>query len=165
MSKIERTGGQQWRHFGTTTPGKQGSTENVQASSFSGLIRTRKKEQEGVKEPRLSAKIAEDLEELVDNVHSEGERLKEDPTMEHIRRYRQAVSSFLQYVVTNALEAETSEGARFNPMKKQKRYTMIRVVNEKLEKLAAGIMQNQYTQMDILKRVEEINGLIVDIMG
>jgi uncharacterized protein YaaR (DUF327 family) len=50
-------------------------------------------------------------------------------------------------------------------MKKQKRYTMIRVVNEKLEKLAAGIMQNQYSQMEILRRVEEINGLIVDIKG
>jgi hypothetical protein len=85
--------------------------------------------------------------------------------MEHIRRYRKAVSSFLRYVVANSLESETQEGARFNPLKKQKRYTLIRTVNEKLERLAAGILQNQYSQMEILRRVEEINGLIVDVKG
>jgi hypothetical protein len=138
----------------------------VSSSQFSGLLKSRKKEQqEKIKEAHLSARTEEDLEELVDDVHAEGERLKEDPTMENIRRYKKAVSEFLQYVVANALEAETTEGAKFNPLKKQKRYTMIRVVNERLEKLAAGIMQNQYSQMDILHRVEEINGLIVDIMN
>jgi hypothetical protein len=164
MSKIEPTSGNKWPRFGKSTQ-KQEDAQNVQASSFSGLVKSRKKEQEKVKEARFSAQVSADLEELVDDVHSEGERLKEEPTMENIRRYREAVSAFLQYVVANALEAETSEGARFNPLKKQKRYTMIRVVNEKLEKLASGIMQNQYTQMDILRRVEEINGLIVDIKG
>lgn len=139
----------------------------MQASSFSGLLRTRKKEQERIKESSLPAGtgVDADLEELVDNVHSEGERLKEEPTMEHIRRYRKAVSSFLRYVVANSLESETQEGARFNPLKKQKRYTLIRTVNEKLERLAAGILQNQYSQMEILRRVEEINGLIVDVKG
>ena len=164
MSKIEPTGENKWRRY-SKQPGTRPEAQSVEASQFSGLLKARKNEREKVKEAHLSEQIAADLEELVDDVHSEGERLKEEPTMENIRRYRQAVSSFLQYVVANSLEAETSEGARFNPMKKQKRYTMIRVVNEKLEKLAAGIMQNQYSQMEILRRVEEINGLIVDIKG
>jgi uncharacterized protein len=105
-----------------------------------------------------------DLEVLLDDVHSYGERLKERPTMERIREYREAVASFLQYIVHFTFEAETIEGSRFNPMKKQKRYTLVRLVNEKLEKLATGVLANQISQLDILRRVEEINGLLVDLL-
>lgn len=114
--------------------------------------------------PGGSVASGEDLEALLDDVHDRGERLKERPTMERIREYREAVSGFLRYVVHYSFEAETVEGARFNPMKKQKRYTLVRVVNEKLERLAAGVLANQITQLELLRRVEEINGLLVDLL-
>ena len=41
---------------------------------------------------------------------------------------------------------------------------MVQVVDKKLEQLAAGILAGQFTQMNILERVEEITGLLVDIM-
>jgi uncharacterized protein YaaR (DUF327 family) len=37
-------------------------------------------------------------------------------------------------------------------------------VDRKLEQLAAGILAGQHSQMDILARVEEINGLLVDLL-
>jgi uncharacterized protein len=104
------------------------------------------------------------VEELLDKVHSRGEELRDHPTMERIKSYRESVAAFLAHVVRYSLEAETVEGARFSPLKKQKRYTLVRVVNEKLEKLAAGVLQNQLGQLEILRRVEEINGLLVDFL-
>ncbi|MCK5198436.1 MAG: DUF327 family protein, partial [Spirochaetales bacterium] len=59
---------------------------------------------------------------------------------------------------------ETTAGANFNPLKKQKRYTIIRVVDEKLERLAAGVLQNQSDKLYILEKIEEINGLIVNLL-
>lgn len=98
-------------------------------------------------------------------MHQQGEKLKEQPSYEHIREYKEVVRRFLSYVVTHSLEVETKEGARFNPMKKQRRYTLVKIIDEKLEQLASGIMQSQGAQLDILRKVEEINGLVIDLMS
>ena len=105
-----------------------------------------------------------DLEELMDEIHEAGEALKEVPTLANVKVYKGAVSRFLRFVVKNSLKTETTAGANFNPLKKQKRYTIIRVVDEKLERLAAGILQNQSDKLYILEKIEEINGLIVNLL-
>ena len=105
-----------------------------------------------------------DLEELMDDIHEAGEALKEVPTLENVKGYKGAVSRFLKFIVKNSLETETTAGANFNPLKKQKRYTIIRVVDEKLERLAAGVLQNQSDKLYILEKIEEINGLIVNLL-
>jgi uncharacterized protein YaaR (DUF327 family) len=38
------------------------------------------------------------------------------------------------------------------------------VVDEKLEKLAADILGGQLKQLDLLHRVEEINGLLINML-
>ncbi len=105
-----------------------------------------------------------DLEELLDEIHEAGEALNEVPTLENVKNYKGSVSRFLKFVVKNSLKTETTAGANFNPLKKQKRYTIIRVVDEKLERLAAGILQNQSDKLYILEKIEEINGLIVNLL-
>ncbi|MCK5199923.1 MAG: YaaR family protein, partial [Spirochaetales bacterium] len=88
----------------------------------------------------------------------------EVPTLANVKVYKGAVSRFLRFVVKNSLKTETTAGANFNPLKKQKRYTIIRVVDEKLERLAAGVLQNQSDKLYILEKIEEINGLIVNLL-
>lgn len=105
-----------------------------------------------------------DLEELLDEIHEAGEALKEVPTLENVKNYKGSVSRFLKFVVKNSLKTETTAGANFNPLKKQKRYTIIKVVDEKLERLAAGVLQNQSDKLYILEKIEEINGLIVNLL-
>lgn len=106
----------------------------------------------------------EQLEDLLDEIHESGEELKELPTLENIKKYRQAVSNFMKYIVKNTLDTDTAVSGRFNPLKKQKRYTIIRVVNENLEQLAAGVLQNQLDQLKILEKIDEINGLLVNLL-
>jgi len=105
------------------------------------------------------------LEEMLDEIHECGEKLKESPSLKLVMEYKQAVRNFMHHVVSNSLTTETREGARFNPLKKQKRFTIIRIVDEKLERLAAGILQNQRGQLDLLKSIDEINGLLVDLVS
>ncbi len=106
-----------------------------------------------------------DLEQLLDDLHQLGERLKQAPTMTAVLEYKRSVKEFLRYVVSHALEIEEREGVKFaNPLKKQKKYTMIKVIDQKVEQLAAGVLQNQRSQLDMLKAVDEIYGLLVDLM-
>ena len=106
-----------------------------------------------------------DLEQLLDDLHQLAERLKQAPTMTAVLEYKRSVKEFLRYVVSHALEIEEREGVKFaNPLKKQKKYTMIKVIDQKVEQLAAGVLQNQRSQLDMLKAVDEIYGLLVDLM-
>ncbi len=104
------------------------------------------------------------LEDLLDSIHEAGETLREKPTLEHIKAYRQTVSDFMKFVVKNSLETDTAVSRRINPLKKQKRYTIIRIVNRDLEELASGVLQNQLDQLRILEKIDEINGLLVNLL-
>ena len=105
------------------------------------------------------------LEELLDTIHTAGEQLTEKPVYSNITAYKKAVGDFLRYVVSNGLEIETVEGARLSIFKKQKKYIIIHSINERLDRLAAGILQSQLKQLDILAKVEEIQGLVVDLLS
>lgn len=102
------------------------------------------------------------LEELLDEIRELGSRLVANPTVETVRRYRQVVGAVLKRAVSGALAVrESSSGGN---ILRRKRFSTITVVNEKLEKLAAAVLASQKEQFDILRRVEEINGLLVDLL-
>ena len=109
-------------------------------------------------EPYSEAEAAE----LLDSVHSFGEALRKDPNPENIKAYKKAVRNFVHYVVENAYELSEQTSGR-NIMKRKK-YTTVMVVDEKLERLAADLMSSQRDRLDILRRLDEIHGLLVDLL-
>ena len=103
------------------------------------------------------------VEELLDEVFAAGGALKSAPTLEAIREYRERVQAFLRHVVDHMLEVEeTISGV--NPARR-KRYTLIRVIDGKLETLAASVLSAQREQLGILAQVDEINGMLVDLVS
>jgi len=104
----------------------------------------------------------EALEELLDEVSESGERLHESQSLENIRAFRESVKRFLGYVVKHALEVdEHVSGAN---ILKRKKFTLVKVIDRKLESLAAAVLAGQADQMEILRRVDEIRGLVVDLV-
>jgi hypothetical protein len=103
-----------------------------------------------------------DLEKVLDEIHSIGDRLVKERTLAAIQEYKDTVRGFLQYVVKNSFTVdEYSSGKN---ILKRKKFALINVINKKLESLAAGVLQTQYSQFEILKKVDEINGFLVDIL-
>lgn len=110
------------------------------------------------------------IEELLDDIHEAGEKLIEKPFISSIKEYKNAVRKFVGYIVKKAYEAETDvQTRRFLkngiPVLDEKKWVKIKVVDEKLEKLASYIVQSQKNQLTILKKIEEIEGILVDLMG
>ena len=103
-----------------------------------------------------------DLSRLLDEVHDAGDRLKERPTVEVVQAYKRAVRDFVHYVVEKsyAVEEKTSGGS----ILKRKKFYRIAVIDESLEKLAAEILRNQRDKLEILRRVDEIYGMLVDLL-
>jgi len=103
------------------------------------------------------------IEELLDEVFSAGGALKSAPTLTNIREYRERVQAFLRHVVDHMLEVEQSTSG--GNVLRRKRYTLIKVIDGKLEALAASVLSAQREQLGILAQVDEINGLLVDLIS
>ncbi len=103
----------------------------------------------------------EGLAQLLDEVFAAGDQLKSSPTLDSVRGYRQQVKRFLRWVVERMVDVEeTTSGVN---IMKRKRFTLVRVIDEKLEGLAASVLSTQREQLDILAQVDEINGMLVDL--
>jgi len=118
----------------------------------------------------------ETINALMDEVRSAGDTLRSRPFPEEIIRYKRAVRNFMHFVVENCytLDHETGipkflkpgyKGPRGTPeAMKQITYTRIEVIDKKLEDLAAMLLASQATQMEIASRLEEIKGLLIDLL-
>lgn len=120
--------------------------------------------------PEIRGMTIEQAKEfLIDSVYSEGENLKQKPLEENIKRFRKAVTNFLKFVESQCYEIEdqvVSVSVKVGRVRvpKQKVYSLVKVVDEKLDNLAADILFNQKDQIAIAAKVNEISGLLVDIL-
>ncbi|MFP4551341.1 MAG: YaaR family protein [Spirochaetales bacterium] len=99
--------------------------------------------------------------ELLDAVFEAGDKLKNDGSTQALLNYKSAVRSFLSRVVKSGIGVE--EQTSGTNILKRKRYTLVRVIDSKLERLAAGMISSQRDQVALLQRIDEINGLLVDL--
>lgn len=135
--------------------------ETAKAAAFSRVMKSAEAEESAPlleDEPFSEAEAAE----LLDSVHATGEELKRDPSPERVKAYKQAVRSFTHYVVERAygLSEKTSGGN----ILKRKKFTTVVVIDEKLERLAAEVLSAQRDKLEILRRLDEIHGLLVDLL-
>ncbi|MDR1930337.1 MAG: YaaR family protein [Treponema sp.] len=104
----------------------------------------------------------ESVQRLLDEIHSLGDALSKRPFLEEIKDYRQAVGNFIHYVVENGLAME--EHTSGVNLLKRKKFTLVQVIDKKLEDMAAVILKNQAGQLEILAALDEIHGLLVDLL-
>lgn len=112
---------------------------------------------------------------LMDEVRSTGDDLKNRPLPEEITRYKQAVRNFINHVVKYCYEVDTEKGIlnKFKPQFKGRRtpeaddwtgYSKINIIDKKLEELAANLLSGQRNQLELVSRLDEIKGLLVDLL-
>jgi len=82
-----------------------------------------------------------DLEELLDIIYEQGDKLRDHPDMKNIMEYKGAVRAFLNKVVNGMVELE--EKISGVNILKRKKFTLVKVIDKKLESLAAEVLRNQ----------------------
>lgn len=101
-------------------------------------------------------------ERLLDAVHEAGQKLVDERTYTAALQYRETVKRFLQRVLPEANTLVMQESGR--DIMTRKRYYLITEINRSVDRLVQGLLQTQTRQLDILSRLEEIEGLLVDLI-
>lgn len=111
--------------------------------------------------------IPASVDEVLNEVLTQGSVLIANPTYSNVQKYREKIGRFLAFISRTCYSVEKHELSRFQAIKRRGRpeLTVIKIINMKLDRLAADVLMEQRRQIDILEQVHEINGLLVDLMG
>lgn len=167
---------------------KKEEVSNTRKSKFSDLIKNHDSEENTFSTiglpPEISNMTLDDaaifLKDAVDNT---GNALSEEISEENINNFKIAVSQFITFVVNNNFQI--SSYRKKDRLGKPKlvpsrtnffsNYSLpphiidpkyqINVINEKLDALTRETLNNQMNNLKILAQVNEIKGLIVDLMS
>ena len=103
---------------------------------------------------------------LKDEADIASDKLKESQSPENIENYRKKIGQFLKYIEKNNFEViekrrfgKNRRGMKFQP------YHQIQIINQKLNNLASDMLFNHSKNLNLLARLEEINGMIVDLIA
>ncbi len=104
---------------------------------------------------------------LKDAADLAADKLKKSQLPENYTEYRSKVSQFLRYIEKNNFAVK--ERKRYIPGPKQQRRASMQkqivVINQKLDDIARWLLAAHKDTLQMLAKIEEINGLLVDLMA
>lgn len=105
--------------------------------------------------------VYERLTKLVSEIEDQGKVLAEKRTVDHLRKYKKLVKEFMDDAIKNGLQLEEQRG--FNRRGRTKIYKIVKEVDSKLIDLTNSVLNKEKSSLDILNKVGEIKGLLINI--
>lgn len=115
---------------------------------------------------------------LKDAVDLAGNDLSENLCQENVQKFKAAVSQFITFVVNNNFEVSSRRKKRqgfvsptnffsnyYIPPHRVDPKVQVNVINEKLDALVQATLEGNMNNLKILAQVNEIKGLIIDLMS
>ncbi|SMC35296.1 YaaR family protein [Papillibacter cinnamivorans] len=107
--------------------------------------------------------LEEHLEDLKNRLEQQGNILARKADIGELSRYRTLISEILCEVVGNAY-AFQKENA-FDKRGRHFVYATVRKIDEKLEELGREILRENRDEIEILAKIDDIRGLLLDILS
>jgi len=108
------------------------------------------------------SELQEKLERMIEDITVQGKKLAEHMDVKDLKKYRTMVAEFMNEVVSRS-----HKFSRENFLDKRGRhrvYGIVKKVNDNLDELAQEIIKKEKDHLKILARVDEIRGLLLDII-
>ena len=110
-----------------------------------------------IEEEGLQARLTLMLEDIT----QQGERIKKRMDVKDVKRYRMLIQEFMNEVVSRS-----HSFSRENSLDRRGRhrvYGIVKLVNQAIDELAQELIQDEKDSLDILGRIDEIRGMLLDI--
>lgn len=150
---------------------KNEKTEKTARPSFAASLTKSQEEaaliQEGLPLELAGMDLDGALVFLKDAVELAGDELKMKQDLASMETYRRKVKQFIHFVVKNAFEIEKTQRRGINRKtgRRPDPRVQVKIIDEKLHQLASEMLYMQKSNLQLLAKVEEINGLIIDVVA
>lgn len=111
-----------------------------------------------IQESELQAK----MEGLMKEIEEEGQRIARHKDIRDMKRYRAKIKEFMNEITTHSYSFSREN---FLDRKGRHRvYGIIHLVDEDLDQLAKALMAEEKDHLEILRLIDDIRGMLIDII-
>jgi len=102
------------------------------------------------------------LQELKRKIDEQGDRLSDKVDVKEYEKYRRLIREFMDEIVSNGytFQREDAYAARG----RHRYIATVKIIDEKLDELGKEVMKEQADQIEILSKIDDIRGLLMDLM-
>ncbi|CEG24317.1 hypothetical protein BN1080_03339 [Planococcus massiliensis] len=129
---------------------RKGAVEGKSADSFAAVMRNSQ-----------SKLKLDSLNQLMDRIDVQGQRLAKQRTIEHLIDYKNSVKQFVSESLSYGLEL--SEKQSFHLNGGMKSHQLVEVIDEKLLAINDEVLDNEKDGIEVLRLVGEMKGLLVNL--
>lgn len=101
------------------------------------------------------------LEKLVRDIASQGEVLAKRVDIRELKLYKRLISEFLELALGNS--KKFSKKSMLDRRGRRKVYAIIKNINSELDRLTEDVLGGEKNNIGLLKRLDDIRGLILDL--
>lgn len=105
--------------------------------------------------------IKEDMKELLEKIDIQAERLSKSLNIKDVLEYKKLISEFLKQAVDTFVKFDRS--SQFDARGRHRMYSIIKKVDEEMEGLTKEIIQKEKSNLNIVRKINDIKGMILDI--
>jgi len=127
------------------------STDEVENSSFRRTLTDLSKEM-------YSARIAE----MKNEIDEQGKRLADRVDVRELEKYRRLIREFLDEIVSNGYTFSREDA--YASRGKHRYIATVQIIDENLDALGKEVMKEHADKIEILNRIDDIRGLLLDLM-
>lgn len=102
------------------------------------------------------------LQQKLQEIHNQGERLARTMTVRELKLYRQMVKRFLEDTVRRGIGLKELRG--FDRRGRTKRYKLLDEIDEALVAMAEELLDSEQGRIELLGRIGEIRGMLINLL-
>ena len=144
-----------------------------QKATESGIVQVRSTEARGPEEIENSSfrrtltdlskdMYADRLKDMKQDIDEQGKRLGERVDVKEFEKYRRLIREFLDEIVSNGYTFSREDA--YASRGKHRYIATVRIVDEKLDALGKEVIKEHADKIEILNKIDDIRGLLLDLM-
>jgi uncharacterized protein YaaR (DUF327 family) len=102
------------------------------------------------------------LERLVTDIANQGDTLARRVDVRELRIYRKLIAEFLEVALGNS--KKFSKKSILDRRGRHKVFALVKNINEELDRLTQDVLSGEKDNISLLKRLDDIRGLILDLL-
>jgi uncharacterized protein YaaR (DUF327 family) len=136
---------------GKTLQRGESASRPAQAQNFGDLM-----------EQQEEQRTHEDLQRKLEDIRLQGDRLTRSMTVRELVIYRQLVKAFLEDTVRRGIALKETKG--WDRRGRGKRYKLLDEVDSLLVRMGEELLQSEEGRIDLLHKVGEIRGILINLV-